>query len=197
MCGNHLALSVALLRQRSLMKKHPPPPPDAEIRSLRIHVNPGRLISVSVAFSSSHVTLKPITALSLYSLFKGTQASSSPILICSDCVFSITIVGSGVLNCISLDLSRMPPFLLLLRLFGAAVDTLGGSDTRDDTFKAVCAAECIATMPAANMAVTEPVHSVVLTHLRRDLQTSKTSETLPITLTLHTHHDVTTVENRT
>ena len=57
MSGKHtLALAVALLHQRSLMKRHAPPPflfPDAEVRSPRMHVNPGRLISVSVAFSSS------------------------------------------------------------------------------------------------------------------------------------------------
>ena len=28
--------------------------------------------------------------------------------------------------------------------------------------------DCIATMPASNMAVTEPVHSVVLTRLKRE-----------------------------
>ena len=72
-----LAFAFALLRKRSLMKKHTPPSflfPDAEVRSHRMHVNPGRLISESVALSLSHVLLKPITALSLYPLLKRTQA---------------------------------------------------------------------------------------------------------------------------
>ena len=146
MCGKHtLALAVALLHQRSLMKRHTPPPclfPDEEVRSPRMQMNPGRLISVSVAFSTSHVSLKPRTALSLYSLLTRTQASNSSItfLLRTDCVFPITIVGSGVLNFILLDLSRTPPFLPLLRRFGTSVDTLGGSDIRDDAFKAASTA---------------------------------------------------------
>ena len=65
-----LALTVAFLQQRSLLRKHMPPPLnflEAEVRSPQMHMNTGRLISVSVAFSSSYVSLKPTTALSLFS----------------------------------------------------------------------------------------------------------------------------------